>query len=115
MKMSRLVLTATLLATAIHGSHAEGTKMTKPRKAKDAAAQQAAPVNYEKKIAEMQKSIDDLRFEIEKIRAERNELQIKLQQSDREIAERMKKIEDIKTKLAAKQKEAEALQAKKKR
>ena len=71
--------------------------------------------SYEQKIVEMQKAIEQLRIDIEHIKAARNELQVKLEQSDKDIAAQTMKVEDIKKKLAEKQRAVEALAKEKKR
>jgi predicted RNase H-like nuclease (RuvC/YqgF family) len=116
MKAQHLILAAALLGLAFNGAVAENKKKTK----KDApvAAQAAAPVateDYAQKIADMQKSIDQLRTDIEGIKTARSELQVKLDQSDKDIAAQMMKVDDIKKKLTEKKKEAEALAKEKKR
>ena len=62
----------------------------------------------------MQQSIDKLKADIQTIQNTRNELQTKLDQSDKEVAAQMKKIEEINNKIAEKQKAADAQAAEKK-
>jgi peptidoglycan hydrolase CwlO-like protein len=62
----------------------------------------------------MQQSIDKLKADIQTIQTTRNELQAKLDQSDKDVAAQMKKIEEINTKIAEKQKAADAQAAEKK-
>jgi peptidoglycan hydrolase CwlO-like protein len=113
-KAHHMILATALVALAFNGAFAE-TKKT-PKSKKDAAvAAQPAPVNYEQKIVEMQKSIEQLRADIENIKTTRNELQVKLEQSDKDIAAQTLKVEEIKKKLTEKKKAVEALAKEKKR
>ena len=114
MKARYTLLAAALVAMAFNGAQATDNKNTKT-KPKTAAATQAAPVDYAKKIAETQAAIDQLKTDIEKIRAERSTLQVKLEQSDKEIAVQTLKVEEIKKKLTEKKKIAEAMAKEKKR
>ncbi|HSC75957.1 MAG TPA: hypothetical protein VLB90_06965 [Pseudomonadales bacterium] len=135
MKAHRIILATALVALAFNGVSAEGQtaaekKTARIKKEAELAAQQApaktpAPAatpasktpaadSNEKKIAEMQKSIEQLRADIENIKAARNELQVKLEKSDKDIAAQMMKIEDIKKKLTEKKQAAEALAKEKK-
>lgn len=136
MKAHRIILAATLAALAFNGVSAEGQSAAEKKNARikkeaELAAQQApaktpaqaatpastktpAADSNEKKIADMQKSIEQLRADIENIKAARNELQVKLEKSDKDIAAQMMKIEDIKKKLAEKKQAAEALAKEKK-
>lgn len=70
--------------------------------------------NHQKKIAEMQKSIASLREEIAKARAERNSLQLKMEQSDQAIAGQIQKITAIESEITANRKNIEALETEKK-
>jgi predicted RNase H-like nuclease (RuvC/YqgF family) len=128
-KAHHIILAAALAALACNGALAEnklsenklpGNK--KVNKSQTAApATQATPAtattvsDSEQKIAEMQKSIDQLRADIENIKTARSELQVKLEQSDKEVAAQMMKVDDIKKKLTEKQREAAALAKEKKR
>ena len=113
-KAHHIILTAALVALAFNGAFAENKKNTKAKKDVAVAAQPAADVNYEQKIVEMQKSIEQLRAEIETIKTTRSELQVKLEQSDKDIAVQTMKVEDIKKKLNEKKMAVEALAKEKK-
>ena len=117
MKAPHMILATALIALAFNvASAADNNKNTKTKTEKPVAAQQAATVSsYEQKIVEMQKAIEQLRIDIEHIKAARNELQVKLEQSDKDIAAQTMKVEDIKKKLADKQRAVEALAKEKKR
>lgn len=116
MKAPHMILATALIALAFNGASADNKKNTKTKTEKPVAEQQAATVSsYEQKIVEMQKAIEQLRIDIEHIKAARNELQVKLEQSDKDIAAQTMKVEDIKKKLAEKQRAVEALAKEKKR
>lgn len=114
-KAHHMILATALVALAFNGAFAETKKNTKTKKDAAVAAQPAADVNYEQKIAEMQKSIEQLRADINNIKTARNELQVKLEQSDKDIAAQTLKVEEIKKKLTEKKKAVEALAKEKKR
>ena len=81
---------------------------------KPAAEQQATTEANAEKITQLQKSIDDLKAEIAKIKTERTDLQAKVEQSDKDVAVQMQRIDDIKKKLAETEKAAEAIEVEKK-
>lgn len=120
MKAPHMILATALIALTFNGAMADSKSAAEKknerlkREAAATALQTPTVGSYEKKIADMQKSIEQLRADIENIKTARGELQVKLEQSDKEIAAQMKKIEDIKKKLAEKQKAAEALSKEKK-
>ena len=114
-KAHHIILATALVALAFNSTFAENKKNTKPKKDAAVATQPAADVNYEQKIVEMQKSIEQLRADIENIKTARNELQVKLEQSDKDIAAQTLKVEEIKKKLTEKKKAVEALAKEKKR
>jgi peptidoglycan hydrolase CwlO-like protein len=70
--------------------------------------------DYQNKIAGMQKSIASLREEIARIRTERNNLQLKMEQSDQAIASQLQKITAIQNSIAENKKTIEALETEKK-
>jgi predicted RNase H-like nuclease (RuvC/YqgF family) len=113
-KAQHMILATALVALAFNGAFAENKKNTKAKKDTAVAAQPAADVNYEQKIVEMQKSIEQLHAEIENIKTARNELQVKLEQSDKDIAAQTLKVEEIKKKLTEKKQAVEALAKEKK-
>ena len=113
-KAHHMILATALVALAFNGALADNKKNAKAKKDAAVAAQPVADVNYEQKIVEMQKSIEQLRAEIETIKTTRNELQIKLEQSDKDIAAQTMKVEEIKKKLTEKKKAVEALAKEKK-
>lgn len=119
-KAHHMILATALAALAFNSAFAENKKTTKAKKDAAVVAQPAAEVNstsvnYEQKIVEMQKSIEQLRADIENIKTARNELQVKLEQSDKDIATQTLKVEEIKKKLTEKKKAVEALAKEKKR
>ena len=120
MKAPHMILATALIALTVNGAMADSRsaaekKSARIKKEADSSTLQTPTVgSYEKKIADMQKSIEQLRADIENIKAARGELQVKLEQSDKDIATQMKKIEEIKKKLAEKQQAAEALSKEKK-
>jgi predicted RNase H-like nuclease (RuvC/YqgF family) len=130
-KAHHIILATALAAIAFNGVFAESKlsenklpgnkKIVKSQPAATTApaatstTQATAASNNEQKIAEMQKAIDQLRAEINNITTARSDLQVKLEQSDKDVAAQMMKVEDIKKKLIEKQKEAEALAKEKKR
>lgn len=126
-KAHHIILAAALAAMAFNGVLAEtklsanklpgNKKIAQSQSAANSTAttQTAVDSNNEQKIAEMQKAIDQLRADIDNIKTARTELQVKLEQSDKDVAAQMMKVEDIKKKLSEKQREAEALAKEKKR
>lgn len=136
-KAHHMILATALVALAFNSVLAEGQSAAEKKSARikreaELAAQQApaqttvkasvpaatkTPTvsSYEQKIIAMQKSIEQLRADIENIKATRNELQVKLEKSDKDIATQTMKVEEIKKKLAEKKKAIEALAKEKKR
>ena len=132
-KAHHMILATALVAIAFNSVLAEGQsaaekKSARIKKETELAAQQASAQtaaqastktptvsSYEQKIVVMQKSIEQLRADIENIKATRNELQVKLEQSDKDIAAQTLKVEEIKKKLTEKKKAVEALAKEKKR
>jgi septal ring factor EnvC (AmiA/AmiB activator) len=112
-KVTAAILTASLLAGMSNVVWAADKKSTKNAE-QAAAEQQAAGQGHEEKIAQMQKSIDELKAEIAKIKGERTELQAKLEQSDKDVATQMQRIDEIKKSLAAKEQSAGVVEAEKK-
>ena len=117
MKKQRTVLMAAVVVVSLVGTMAN-TAWAAEKKSKKAKAQpaeqQAASQSNEDKIAQIQKSIDELKVEIDKIKTERTDLQAKLEQSDKDVAAQMQRIDDIKKKQAEKEQAAGALDAQKK-
>ncbi|MEZ5494316.1 MAG: hypothetical protein R3E61_06955 [Pseudomonadales bacterium] len=114
MKIQPSILAAILIGTLAGSAFANDPAPATPATAQAPAAAPAATENLEQKIAEMQQSIDKLKADIQTIQTTRNELQAKLDQSDKDVAAQMKKIEEINTKIAEKQKAADAKAAEKK-
>jgi septal ring factor EnvC (AmiA/AmiB activator) len=108
------LLTASLMAGAMNASYAAEQKSKKVKQAKPVVEQQASAKANDEKIAQMQKSIEDLKAEIAKIKTERSDLQTKVEQSDKDVAVQMQRIDDIKKKLAEKEQAAGVLEAEKK-
>lgn len=109
MKINTLLLAGILSSAMIGGAMAEDAKPAQPvaTPAPATAAQPDQTKNLEQKIAEMQQSIDKLKADIQTIQTTRNDLQAKLDQSDKDVAAQMKKIEEINAKIAEKQKAAQ--------
>ncbi len=102
MKNCHLAFAIVLMSAACFGVQAQDNSKKLPAE------------NYQNKIAEMQKSIAGLREEIARTRAERNNLQLKMEQSDQAIASQLKKINTIESSLAENKKTIEALETEKK-
>lgn len=117
MKLHTVLLAAIFSAVSISGAIANDSQPAQPAAAPTEAAAPAQTdqaKNLEQKIAEMQQSIDKLKADIQTIQNTRNELQAKLEQSDKDVAAQMKKIEEINAKIAEKQKAAQTQDEEKK-
>ena len=108
------LLTASLMAGAMNASYAAEKKSKKVTQEKPAIEQQTPAQANDEKINQMQKSIEELKAEIAKIKTERSDLQAKVEQSDKDVAAQMQRIDDIKKKLAEKEQAAGVLEAEKK-
>ncbi len=115
MKARTLILTALFAGATLNSALAEdAAPAAAPAVTPAPVAQAPATENLEQKVAEMQQSIEKLKADIQNIQNTRNELQAKLDQSDKDVAAQMKKIEEINNQIAEKQKAADAQAAEKK-